>query len=157
MAVEIERKFLVANDSWREKATKKTLFKQAYLNSTPERTVRVRIAGDAAFLTIKGKNQGLSRAEFEYAIPVTEAESLLALCETPALEKYRYLVQHEAHLWEIDEFFGVNDGLIVAEIELTTEAESFIKPEWLGTEVSGDKRYYNSYLSHTPYTKWSEV
>lgn len=154
MAVEIERKFLVANDSWREKATKKTLFKQAYLNSTPERTVRVRIAGDAAFLTIKGKNQGLSRAEFEYAIPVTEAESLLALCETPALEKYRYLVQHEAHLWEIDEFFGVNQGLVLAEIELASENESFAVPQWLGEEVSRDKRYFNSALSINPYCSW---
>lgn len=156
MAQEIERKFLLKHDGWRNASHSKTVFKQAYLNSTPERTVRVRIAGDEAFLTIKGKNQGIVRSEFEYAVPLADAEQLLALCETAPLEKYRYTVEHAGHVWEIDEFSGVNAGLLVAEIELNSEQESFAIPDWLGEEVSGDKRYYNSYLSIHPFSSWTD-
>lgn len=153
MATEIERKFLVINTPWQGNS-QYTIFKQAYLNSTPERTVRIRIAGDTAFITIKSKNTGIQRQEFEYRIPVTDAEQLLLLCETPPLEKKRYRVQYHQHLWEIDEFLGVNKGLVVAEIELQDVAEPFHKPEWLGQEVSDDHRYYNSYLSTHPFTEW---
>lgn len=154
MAQEIERKFLLKNDAWRMQASQKTIFKQAYLNSEPARTVRVRVAGSEAFITIKGKTEGISRAEFEYAIPVVDAEMLLALCETPPLEKYRHIVRVGGHIWEIDEFLGVNQGLIVAEIELSAGDEAFPIPEWLGDEVSHNSRYYNSYLSSHPYCSW---
>ena len=153
MTIEIERKFLVQNNSWKTNATA-TIFKQAYLNSHPERTVRIRIAGNQAFITIKSKTQNISRQEFEYSIPIDEAESLLLLCETPALEKKRYLVTHVGHQWEIDEFMGSNKGLIVAEIELTNEQETFEKPDWLGQEVSDDNRYFNSNLTLHPFSTW---
>lgn len=153
MAVEIERKFLVNGESWKSGHTG-TIFKQAYLNSDAERTVRIRIAGNSAFLTIKSKTQGLTRQEFEYPIPVADAEALLLLCETPPLEKYRYRIEYQGHLWEVDEFLGENAGLTMAEIELSNEAENFARPDWLGEEVSADKRYFNSYLSTHPYCRW---
>ncbi len=153
MATEIERKFLVTHNSWKENAPY-SLFKQAYLNSTPERTVRIRIDGEQAFITIKSKTTGIQRQEFEYNIPVEDAEQLLLLCETAPLEKMRYRVQDHNHLWEIDEFLGVNEGLIVAEIELGDASEAFQKPEWLGKEVSDDPRYYNSYLANHPFSTW---
>ena len=153
MATEIERKFLVTNNSWKENAPY-SLFKQAYLNSTPERTVRIRIAGSQAFITIKSKNTGIQRQEFEYSIPVADAEQLLLLCETAPLEKIRHRVEHDGHCWEIDEFLGLNQGLLVAEIELQDEQEFFSKPEWLGAEVSDDPRYFNSYLANHPFTSW---
>lgn len=153
MATEIERKFLVLNDEWKANAAHAT-FKQAYLNSTPERTVRIRIDGNHAYITIKSGNTGITRQEFEYSIPVDDAEKLLLLCETPPLEKIRYGVTHGTHFWEIDEFTGLNNGLVIAEIELENEEESFIKPKWLGKEVSDDYRYFNSYLSLHPYTTW---
>ncbi|NRB40732.1 MAG: CYTH domain-containing protein [Pseudomonadales bacterium] len=153
MALEIERKFLVKNDSWKA-GLKPTIFKQAYLNSEPDRTVRVRIAGEEAFLTIKSKTTGISRQEFEYAIPVHEAEQLLKLCETPALEKNRYFLKAGDLTWEIDEFLGLNAGLVVAEIELDSEQQSFDQPAWLGKEVSDDKRYFNSALSLRPFSEW---
>lgn len=154
MGREIERKFLLRDDSWRQNSQSKSLFRQAYLNSDPERTVRVRIQDELAFLTIKGKTDGITRSEFEYAIPLADARQLLALCETEALEKYRHTLDYQGHRWEIDEFVGVNAGLVVAEIELVDEQESFIHPPWLGEEISHDPRYFNSALSRKPFSRW---
>ncbi len=160
MAVEIERKFLILKDQWllakQQQNLQGSIFKQAYLNSTPERTVRVRIQGKQAFLTIKSKNSGISRQEFEYPIPTNEAEELLLLCETPALEKIRYQVNYQDRTWEVDEFHGENQGLIVAEIELQTETEEFCLPPWLDREVSNDPRYFNSQLSKYPFSSWAK-
>ncbi|SMC21117.1 adenylate cyclase [Andreprevotia lacus DSM 23236] len=154
MATEIERKFLLASDDWRSLAHKATRIAQGYLNTDPARTVRVRIKGSQGFLTIKGKNEGIARAEFEYEVPLADAEAMLALCPN-VLDKTRHLVEFGGFLWEIDEFHGDNAGLIVAEIELPAVDTTFAKPEWLGNEVSGDARYYNSALSNHPYTQWS--
>jgi adenylate cyclase len=152
---EIERKFLLKDDSWREGASKQ-YYKQGYLSSHKERTVRVRIAEDKAFLTVKGKTIGMTRAEFEYAIPVAEARIMLdTLCEKPLIEKYRYTVQYARFVWEIDEFLGENEGLIVAEIELPTEDTPFALPTWAGKEVTTDARYYNANLIQNPYKKWT--
>ncbi len=153
MATEIERKFLVLNHNWKE-TSPFSIFKQGYLNSTPARTIRIRIDGINAFITIKSKNTGIQRQEFEYPIPLADAEQLLLLCETAPLEKKRYRVRCDSHLWEVDEFLGANNGLIVAEIELQAINEKFNIPEWIGQEVSDDPRYYNSYLSKHPYTSW---
>ncbi len=153
MTIEIERKFLVRDDSWNTGLTG-TIFKQAYLNSDPERTVRIRVTDKQAFITIKSKTRNISRHEFEYNIPTAEAEVLLKLCETPALEKKRYLIKHEGHQWEIDEFFGSNEGLVIAEIELKSDDECFAKPQWLGKEVSDDVRYFNSQLTLNPFCLW---
>lgn len=154
MATEIERKFLVVGEEWKLNTTP-TLYRQGYLNSHSERTVRVRIVDTQAFLTIKSKNTGIIRQEFEYPIPLADANQLLALCETPPLEKYRYRIVIHQHIWEVDEFIGVNKGLVVAEIELSNEHESFLKPQWCGKEVSTDNRYYNSQLTLHPYSTWS--
>lgn len=151
---EIERKFLLRDDSWRAASDGGTVYRQAYLNSEPQRTVRVRIEGERAFITIKGKTAGISRAEFEYPIPLADAGQLLALCESAPLEKIRHRVRHQGHVWEIDEFLGVNAGLVVAETELASEQENFIMPAWAGEEVSGDARYYNSALSRRPFCQW---
>jgi CYTH domain-containing protein len=153
VAIEIEHKFLVTNTLWKQ-TTPAQIFKQAYLNSSPERTVRIRVVGDEGFITIKSKNIGISREEFEYRIPVNDAEALLLLCETAPLEKMRYKIQYENHLWEVDEFLGNNSGLIIAEIELQHINEHFTRPDWLGEEVSDDQRYYNSSLSKNPFTEW---
>ena len=152
--LEIERKFLVANDSWKQEVTNSTAIKQGYLNSTPERTVRVRIRGEKGYLTIKGKNENLTRKEFEYEIPLSEANELLDLCEKPIIEKIRHLVIKDEFTWEIDVFEGDNKGLIVAEIELTSENQRFETPAWIGKEVSADARYFNSSLIKLPYSKW---
>jgi len=152
MAIEIERKFLVEGNDWRNKPG--TLFRQGYLNRDKERTVRVRIAGEQAYLTIKGISIGASRAEFEYEIPVTDAEQLLLLCDGPLIEKTRYLVPHAGMVWEVDEFHGANHGLVVAEIELQSEDQQFDKPSWAGQEVTDDKRYFNSSLAGYPYNTW---
>lgn len=152
--LEIERKFLVANDSWKQEVTNSTVIKQGYLNSSPERTVRIRIRGEKGYLTIKGKNENLTRKEFEYEIPLSEANELLDLCEKPIIEKTRHLVNQGKHTWEIDVFEGDNKGLIVAEIELTSENQSFETPAWIGKEVSADARYFNSSLIKLPYSKW---
>jgi len=152
MGTEIERKFLVQGTQWRNGTGVR--FTQGYLNRDKERTVRVRVAGDKAFLTIKGLTRGASRAEFEYKIPVEDAEELLGLCEGPIIEKDRYRVVHEGATWEVDEFFGENAGLVVAEIELTSEGQSFSRPPWLGAEVTDDRRYYNSSLATHPYCDW---
>jgi adenylate cyclase len=154
MAQEIERKFRVANDDWRAMASSSSSLKQGYLSSSAEATVRVRLEDNLSTLTIKSKTKGITRNEFEYAIPAQEAKELLMLCSGPLIEKTRYHIPQENHTWEIDVFEGDNDGLIIAEIELTSEDDYFVKPQWLGEEVSGDSRYYNSNLATHPYVKW---
>lgn len=154
MAVEIERKFLVTGDAWRNGASGIRV-RQGYLSVEKARTVRIRLTGNQAFLTIKGSTSGVSRAEYEYAIPVHEAEELLeTMCLRPQIEKTRYSVSRSAHVWEIDVFEGKNVGLIVAEIELTHPDEPFDRPEWLGEEVSQDPRYFNSNLLAQPFSTW---
>ena len=155
MAQEIERKFLVRGD-FKPLAVKQTRITQGYLSSVPERTVRVRIKGDKGFITIKGigSQSGASRYEWEKEIPVEEVNDLLKICEPGIIDKVRHLVKVGEHTYEVDEFFGENQGLTVAEIELSSEDESFDKPEWLGEEVTGDAKYYNSMLMKKPYTKW---
>ena len=152
MAIEIERKFLVIGDAWRSAPA--VFYSQGYLNRDKARTVRVRIAGDEAFLTIKGQSVGMSRAEFEYPIPVWDARDLLTLCEQPLIEKYRRKILHAGFVWEVDEFVGDNAGLVVAEIELPAEDCAFDKPEWVGEEVTSDARYFNSNLSRLPFNQW---
>lgn len=153
MATEIERKFLVISDDWRAGPPGVSIC-QGYLCREPERTVRVRISGEKAFLTIKGMSHGISRQEFEYAIPVEEARPLLEMCLPPVLEKIRHERWHGGHLWEVDEFLGENAGLIVAEIELEADDIEFPLPGWAGQEVSGDVRYYNARLAEEPWSKW---
>lgn len=154
MPVEIERKFLVRSPDWTKQSEKAVCMQQGYLNTHPERTTRVRVAGEKAFLTIKGKTTSISRKEFEYEIPSRDAEALLQLCETAIVSKTRHIVIEGKHTWEIDVFDAENEGLILAEIELDSEEEQFEKPEWLGQEVSADKRYFNSYLSKNPFKNW---
>ena len=157
MATEIERKFLVAGD-FRSEATGKTRIVQGYICSEKGRTVRVRIRGDKGYLTVKGASSpsGLSRYEFEREVPLEDAEQMLRLCEPGAIDKERYLVPCGQHTWEVDVFHGSNEGLILAEIELSAEDEPFERPAWLGKEVSGDRRYYNSMLMRTPYRSFKE-
>ena len=152
MGIEIERKFLVAGDGWR--AAPAVPYAQGYLNRDKQRTVRVRIAQDQAWLTVKGVSVGATRAEFEYAIPVADAEQLLALCDGPVVRKTRRVVEHAGARWEIDEFEGDNAGLVVAEIELASEDARFEPPPWLGAEVTHDARYFNSSLATAPYSTW---
>jgi len=153
---EIERKFLVLSDAFKTVAATQNRIVQGYLNSDSERTVRVRIKGNKGFLTIKGKGNasGTTRLEWEKEIPVSEAELLLPLCEKGMIDKIRYEVPVGKHVYEVDVFSGDNEGLVVAEIELKTEEESFEKPNWLGKEVTGEERYYNAFLSNTPYKNW---
>jgi len=155
MAQEIERKFLVAGP-FREQAVRQTRIVQGYLSSVPERTVRVRIKGDKGFLTIKGigSASGASRFEWEREIPAAEAELLLAICEPGVIDKVRYLVPAGDHTFEVDEFHGENEGLLVAEVELGSEDEVFTRPGWLGEEVTGDPRYFNSMLMKHPFSRW---
>ncbi|TVQ73648.1 MAG: CYTH domain-containing protein [Balneolaceae bacterium] len=155
MAQEIERKFLVGGD-FKSDAFKETRITQGYLSSVPERTVRVRVKGDKGFITIKGigDETGASRYEWEKEIPVDEVKELLKICEPGVIDKTRYLVKHGDHIYEVDEFYGDNEGLVIAEVELQSADESFEKPEWLGEEVTGDVRYYNSMLMKTPYKEW---
>ncbi len=154
--IEIERKFLVKLETFKTEAFKNTRIIQGYLNSHKERAVRVRLKGDRGFLTIKGEssNNGLSRFEWEKEITKEEAESLLLLCEKGIIDKIRYEVKAGNHTFEVDEFFGDNEGLIIAEVELETEEDVFLRPDWLGDEVTGDIRYYNSQLSKTSYKFW---
>lgn len=156
MSLEIERKFLVTSDVFQQQAVEQTRIVQAYLNSDKQRTVRVRIRGQQGFLTIKGQSSesGLSRYEWEKPISLGEAEQLLALCEPGAVDKVRYLVPVGQHTYEVDVFAGDNQGLVVAEVELQSEQEVFSKPAWLGEEVTGQNRYYNSMLSQHPYNTW---
>lgn len=153
MAKEIERKFLVQENLWQPQDDGVRI-RQGYLSSVRERVVRVRTKGTQGFLTVKGANQGITRLEFEYEVPFAEAEAMLALCEQPLIEKTRYLETIDGHTWEIDCFFGANAGLVVAELELKTADEPFVRPVWLGAEVSGDVRYYNSNLIAQPYCLW---
>ncbi len=156
MAQEIERKFLVKNDSFKKDATKATRITQGYISSVPERTVRVRIKGDKGFITIKGigNESGASRFEWEKEIPVDEVKDLLKICEPGIIDKTRYLVPVGNHTFEVDEFYGDNEGLIIAEVELKDENEDFEKPDWLGEEVTGDVKYFNSMLMKNPYKNW---
>lgn len=153
MGKEIERKFLVTSDAWREGSVG-VEFRQGYLSRDPGHTVRVRLAGEQGFLTIKGRRRGLTKAEFEYPIPAADAIELLRLCGQPLIEKTRYRVPHGGLVWEVDEFAGANAGLIVAEVELQAENQLFELPPWVGTEVSFDKRYYNSQLGVRPFCTW---
>lgn len=153
MGKEIERKFLIVGDAWKSLGAG-TLFRQGYLNSAKERVVRARIMGERAALTIKGITTGATRLEFEYDIPVADAAELLELCEQPLIEKTRYKIPFGGLVWEIDEFHGVNDGLIVAECELESEEQAIDKPDWVGEEVTGDPRYFNSNLIAHPYSTW---
>ncbi|MDH5857306.1 CYTH domain-containing protein [Lampropedia aestuarii] len=155
MALEIERKFLVTGEGWRSAPSER--LSQGYLCHEPERTVRVRIAGEQAFLTIKGITQGATRQEFEYPIPVADAQSLLALCGAGVIDKYRHRFVHAGKTWEVDAFLGDNQGLVVAEIELASEDEVFDKPDWLGEEVTHDARYYNANLSTLPFVHWNKA
>ena len=152
MAKEIERKFLTTGEQWR--AATPIYYCQGYLNRDKQRTVRVRIAGDKAMLTVKGLTTGASRDEFEYDIPIDDAKSMLAMCEQPLIEKNRRIVHHEGLDWDVDEFLGLNEGLIVAEVELESENQVFQTPKWVGDEVTNDPRYFNSSLSSKPFTKW---
>lgn len=152
MALEIERKFLVINDDYKRGSTG-VLYKQGYISSQPGRTVRVRTAGDKAWLTIKGPTVGSTRSEFEYQIPYEDALYLFTLCEAGYIEKLRYAVLYKGMVWEVDEFLGDNQGLVIAEIELDSENQSFPLPPWIGSEVTGDPRYYNSNLIHQPFRK----
>ncbi len=154
--IEIERKFLVTSEEFKTEAFKSSVIKQGYLNSHPERTIRIRIQDKKAFLTIKGKSSesGLTRFEWEKEIPLEEALELLKLCEPGTIEKVRYLVKSKEFTFEVDEFSGNNQGLIVAEIELHSEEDIFEKPSWLGEEVTGNNQYYNSQLCINPYKNW---
>jgi adenylate cyclase len=152
MAKEIERKFLLKHKTWPRDNVMK--YKQGYLSSVKERTVRVRIAGDKGWLTIKGSSVGASRMEFEYEIPLQDAGMLLEICEKPLIEKNRYTVVHNGFSWEVDEFFGENQGLMIAEIELESEDQEFTKPDWIGEEVTDDPRYYNASLIKKPFKTW---
>ncbi len=155
MPLEIERKFLVKADSWRGLAPG-ILYRQGYLVAGMGKTVRVRIAGDRAFLTIKGGTVGLVRSEYEYAIPVADAEEMLdTLCELPLIEKYRYRIAIADLVWEVDEFIGENQGLMIAEVELRSVDQAIARPDWIGAEVSHDERYFNSNLAQHPFTRWA--
>jgi adenylate cyclase len=154
--LEIERKFLVTSDAFKQQAYAKNNIAQGYLNSDPERTVRIRIKGESGFLTIKGKGNetGTTRLEWETELSLMDAKPLLAICEPGIIDKIRHEIKSGKHVIEVDEFFGENEGLIVAEIELHDENEAFEKPEWLGREVTNDQRYYNAYLSKNPFKNW---
>ena len=157
MALEIERKFLVKGD-FKAFADKSVRIVQGYLSSVPERTVRVRVKGDHGFITVKGlgSESGASRFEWEKEIPADEALDLIKICEPGVIDKTRYLVEAGEHVFEVDEFYGDNEGLVVAEVELASEDEAFERPDWLGEEVTGDSRYYNSSLISNPYLHWKE-
>lgn len=154
--IEIERKFLVTSADYRKLAKQSQNISQGFLNTDPERTVRIRTQRDKGFLTIKGKSNlsGTTRYEWECELPLSEAESLMELCEKGVIEKVRYIVPYGKHIFEIDEFLGTNQGLVIAEVELQHENEAFEKPDWLGQEVTGNIRYYNSYLSKNPFNLW---
>lgn len=154
MGIEIEKKFLLTDDSWRELATGVT-YRQGYLSADKERTIRVRTIGDKGYVTIKGKSVGASRLEFEYEIPLADAEEMLSqLCHRPLIHKKRFTIEFAGNFWEVDEFFDENEGLVVAEIELDSEDQEFSLPGWIGQEVTSDPRYFNSNLSKFPYTTW---
>jgi adenylate cyclase len=156
VGTEIERKFLVSSDALSHiDATHQVALRQGYLSSEPGRTVRVRLQNEQGYLTIKGRARGYSRPEFEYPIPKEDAEALLALCPGPLIEKWRHYVEYSGKVWEVDEFFGDNAGLVIAELELDDENEAFERPSWVGEEVTFDARYHNSRLAEQPYKSWS--
>ncbi len=153
MALEIERKFLLKEGAWRTE--KGTIYRQGYLSSVKERSVRVRIIKGNGYLTVKGLSRGAVRAEYEYEIPGADAEAMLHdLCEKPLIEKMRYKIEFKGLIWEADEFFGENKGLLLAEVELEREDQPFVTPEWVGEEVTGDPKYFNANLIHHPFSKW---
>jgi CYTH domain-containing protein len=155
MAEEIERKFLVAGDEWRRLAVSSQMLRQGYLSTVKERTVRVRLVDGAGFLTVKGITLGATRAEFEYPVPGDDAAAMLDdLCERPLVAKTRHIVEHEGLTWEVDEFAGVNEGLIVAEVELERSDQEVPLPPWIGAEVTDDPRYFNANLIAHPYSEW---
>ena len=154
MPTEIERKFLVKGDEWRTLATG-TVYRQGYLSTKKGCTVRVRLVGDRGYLTIKGSTKGISRAEYEYPIPAEDAQEMLDnLCEPPLIEKTRYKIEFAGLTWEVDEFAGENQGLIIAEVELTDENKTIELPDWIGKEVSDDSRYFNANLVQHPFSQW---
>ena len=153
MAQEIERKFLVVGEDWL-KGAKGELYIQGYLSTTSGKTVRVRVANNRGWLTIKGKTQGITRPEYEYEVPLKDATEMLEMCEQPIIEKIRYKVEYAGKIWEVDVFGKENSGLVVAEIELKSEDEKFKTPSWVGKEVSGEKKYSNSSLTKEPYKSW---
>lgn len=157
MAIEIERKFLVTDDGWRSAADQGRVMRQGYLANTPSVSVRVREAGDAAWITVKGATSGASRAEFEYAIPTPDAEAMLTtLCADSLIDKTRYRVAWHGHTWEVDVFGGDNAGLVVAELELESEQQDFELPPWVGPEVTHDPRYFNASLVRSPWRSWPD-
>lgn len=157
MAIEIERKFRVIDASWRRQIRSSTLLRQGYLANTDRASVRVRLAGEAGWLSVKAMTPGIARAEYEVAIGAEDANEMLdQLCQGALIEKYRHVVRHEGHDWEIDEFLGLNAGLIIAELELDSEQQAFARPPWLGEEVTRDERYYNFRLSQHPWLHWPE-
>ncbi len=153
MAIEIERKFLLRDTGFLKNLSGERIC-QGYLSDTADATVRVRLIGQQGFLTVKGRSQGISRSEFEYPIPATDAEQLLGMCSAGRIDKIRYRIPHGDHTWEVDVFSGANQGLVVAEIELASEDQPFSRPDWLGREVSHDPRYFNSQLSREPFSSW---
>lgn len=154
MAHEIERKFLIKNEEWR-KLTRGILYRQGYLSTIPERTVRVRVVGENGYLTVKGLTKGLTRVEFEYEIPLLDANQMLdQLCERPIIEKLRHKLDFAGFTWEIDEYLGENQGLIIAEVELDDEKDYLELPSWVGEEVSDDPKYFNASLVTNPFHKW---
>lgn len=156
MATEIERKFLVTNDRWRDAVVRSAVYRQGYLESNPRVSIRVRIEDDQARLNIKSGTLGIERLEYEYPLPLADAEEMLdRLADGPLVEKTRHFVEHQGHTWEIDVFAGDNQGLVVAEIELSSPDEAFARPDWLGAEVSHEKRYYNVMLTRHPYRDWT--
>lgn len=155
MAIEIEHKFLLANDDWRQQISHSVKYRQGYLSSQPTSSIRVRISDEHAWLNIKTATIGTHRYEYEYEIPLSDANEILDnLCKKPLIEKTRHFVTHDNNLWEIDEFEGGNHGLIVAEIELDETEQAFSKPSWLGLEITNDLRYYNNNLAIHPYSEW---
>jgi adenylate cyclase len=153
--LEIEHKYLVRKDLWYAVQKPGGIYiRQGYLLTDPGKTIRVRIAGSQAFLTIKGASSNASRAEYEYSIPLSEANELMQICVQPVIEKVRYKIEHAGKTWEVDEFFGENDGLIIAEIELLSENEKYEIPAWVGDEVTENPRYYNAYIAEHPFTRW---
>ena len=157
MGIEIERKFRLINDSWRDGVREKTLLRQGYIANTRCASVRVRLAGDIGWLSVKAMTRALARAEYEVVIPAQEANEMLdRLCEGPLIEKWRHIVIYQGSKWEIDEFLGENAGLTIAELELAAEDAVFAMPPWLGAEVTHDERYYNFRLSQKPYRHWPE-
>ncbi len=156
MPFEIEKKFLVTGEQFKQDAEKQVRIVQGYLSTVPERTVRIRIKGDTGYLTIKGigNDSGATRYEWEKEISITDAEDLLKICEDGVIDKTRFLVKSGQHTFEVDEFHGENEGLIVAEVELEDEAEAFDKPQWIAEEVTGQVKYYNSMLIQNPYKNW---